>query len=201
MRLEAEAWNSCHQLLREFPELAAALVVARLAADLVDAQGAEAAVVHEPVEVLVRVAHGILAAAAAGPGLALPGVVAAAGAVAVVRHHRGQTFSSFLLAHIGLGDRLVERGEEILEDRIVLTEESGFCDAAWIQRRENDAGFLVEATVQLLHQHHVTDLAVLVGLGTIKGPTVQHGHRRLHALLQSLKVSHVRQRRDHAAQL
>mmetsp|Transcript_5333 Transcript_5333/g.10889 ORF Transcript_5333/g.10889 Transcript_5333/m.10889 type:complete len:236 (+) Transcript_5333:589-1296(+) len=83
----------------------------------------------------------------------------------------------------------------------MLSEEASLCDAAGVEGGKDDASLVVITSMQLLHQHHIADLAVLVRLCTIKLLAVQHCDRGFHAFLQSLQVSYVSQRRDHATQL
>mmetsp|Transcript_92011 Transcript_92011/g.237416 ORF Transcript_92011/g.237416 Transcript_92011/m.237416 type:complete len:241 (+) Transcript_92011:72-794(+) len=190
-----------HELLAELPQLLRARVVARLATNVVEVESPEAALVQEEVVGLLRVVLCLGTALAAGAGLALPAVVLARAVVLRLGDHRRQTSSGLLLADVGTGDVLVEGREEALEDRVVLAEERGLSDAAWVERREGDAGLVVVALVQLAHQHHVADLAVLVGLGAVEFAAVDHRDRVLHALLEAGEVAQVGQRGHHAAEL
>mmetsp|Transcript_27302 Transcript_27302/g.51104 ORF Transcript_27302/g.51104 Transcript_27302/m.51104 type:complete len:430 (-) Transcript_27302:181-1470(-) len=187
--------------LAQLPQLPASVVVRGLASDLVDRETAKAAIVHEPVQVLLRVVDGITSARAARAGGALPAVIRPRGSVALIGHAGCETTASLLLADIGLGHRLVESREEALEERVVLAEEARFSNAARVKRGEDNAGLLVIAPVQLLHEHHVAHLAVLVSLGAIEVLPIKHGDGCLHPLLQALHVANVRQGRDHATEL
>ena len=112
-----------------------------------------------------------------------------------------KALACLLLADIGLGDGFVEGREEVLEERVVFTEEARLCDASRIEGGEDNTRFVVISAVQLLHKHHITDLAVLVRLRTIELMGIKHGHRRLHALFQTLEVPHMCNWGNHASQL
>mmetsp|Transcript_92012 Transcript_92012/g.237418 ORF Transcript_92012/g.237418 Transcript_92012/m.237418 type:complete len:481 (+) Transcript_92012:72-1514(+) len=191
-----------HELLAELPQLLRARVVARLATNVVEVESPEAALVQEEVVGLLRVVLCLGTALAAGAGLALPAVVLARAVVLRLGDHRRQTSSGLLLADVGTGDVLVEGREEALEDRVVLAEERGLSDAAGVEGREDDARGGVEPLVQLPHEHHVADLAILVGLRPVELAAINHGDvRALHARLKALELADVRKRGDHATKL
>lgn len=47
-----------------------------------------------------------------------------------------QTAAGLFLRDVALGDILLERREQGLEQRIMLTEQARLCNATWVQRRE-----------------------------------------------------------------
>eukprot|EP00404_Azadinium_spinosum_P022804 CAMPEP_0180636334 /NCGR_PEP_ID=MMETSP1037_2-20121125/43107_1 /TAXON_ID=632150 /ORGANISM="Azadinium spinosum, Strain 3D9" /LENGTH=102 /DNA_ID=CAMNT_0022657531 /DNA_START=431 /DNA_END=739 /DNA_ORIENTATION=- len=57
------------------------------------------------------------------------------------------------------------------------------------------------APMQLPHQHHVADFAVLVRLGSVKEAIVDHRDRGLHACFEALETADVGNGRDHTPKL
>lgn len=81
----------------------------------------------------------------------------AAAATAQSGTHRCQAASGLLLAHIALGDVLLEGGEECPEERHMVAEQTGLCNAAGVQAAEQDLA-ATPAAVHLAHGEHVAHL-------------------------------------------
>mmetsp|Transcript_87104 Transcript_87104/g.254910 ORF Transcript_87104/g.254910 Transcript_87104/m.254910 type:complete len:442 (+) Transcript_87104:267-1592(+) len=190
-----------HKLLAEIPQLLAASIVARVATDLIPGKGPEAAVVQEEVLALLLVVLCLITSSTASASGALPAVVAAGLTVLRISDAGRQPTARLLVAHVRAGDGLLEVREELLEDGVVLAEEAGLGNAAWVHGREDDARLLVVPAVELAHEHHVADLAVLVRLGAAEGPAIDHGGRGLHPLLETLEIADSCHGGNHAAQL
>lgn len=86
-----------------------------------------------------------------------------------------KSLPGFFFGDIALGDVLLEWREQKPEQGNVLPEQASCGNAARVKGSECYPCFLVVALVELLHCEHVADFAVLVGLGTVKVSTVDHG--------------------------
>ena len=86
-----------------------------------------------------------------------------------------KSLSRFFFGDITLGDVLLEWREQEPEQGNVLPEQASCVNATGVKESECYTSLLVEAPVELLHCEHVADFAVLVGLGTVKLSTVDHG--------------------------
>jgi hypothetical protein len=98
-----------------------------------------------------------------------------------VGHHLRQPLAGRVLGHVPLGHVLLEEREELLEDPVVLAEQTRLGDAPGVEGRERDAGLLMVSPVELADCEHVAHLRVLVRLGAVKLAAVDHDGGRLFA--------------------
>jgi hypothetical protein len=143
-----------HELLAHFPQLLPLHPVADLVADVIH----ERALVVVPAPIITR---------------RLPELR--------VGHHLRQPRARCVLRHVPLGHVLLEEREELLEDPVVLAEQTRLCDAPGVEGGKCDPGLLVVPPVELAHCEHVAHLGVLVRLGAVKLAAVDHDGGRLFA--------------------